>query len=84
MRADLVLLDADPLADIRNTTRIAGVAIGGRWLERAQLQQMIERAGRSVTGPAGPDAAGPRRRPGAPNAGPPAVSTPPRPTRRRG
>src|SRR5205085_5584173 len=29
-RADLVLLDADPLVDIRNTRRIAAVLLGGR------------------------------------------------------
>ena len=43
-RADLVLLDADPLRDIRNTTRIAAVIIGGRVLERAELDASIERA----------------------------------------
>ncbi len=32
--ADLILLDADPLADIANTRRIARVMQGGRWLER--------------------------------------------------
>ena len=35
--ADLVLLDADPLADIANTRRIAGVMVRGRWLDRAEL-----------------------------------------------
>jgi imidazolonepropionase-like amidohydrolase len=40
-RADLVLLDANPLEDIRNTTRIEGVAIGGRWLPRAELDRML-------------------------------------------
>ena len=29
--ADLVLLDANPLTDIRHTTRIAGVVVNGRW-----------------------------------------------------
>jgi imidazolonepropionase-like amidohydrolase len=43
-RADLVLLDADPLADIRNTSRIAAVSIGGRTLERRELDGMVERA----------------------------------------
>ncbi len=33
-RADLVLLDADPLADVRNTRSIRAVMQGGRWLER--------------------------------------------------
>jgi len=32
MRADLVLLDADPLADIRNTRRIKRVMLNGRWV----------------------------------------------------
>ncbi len=36
-RADLVLLDADPLQDIANARRIAGVVIGGRWISRAEL-----------------------------------------------
>ena len=43
-RADLVLLDADPVADIRNTSRIAAVSIGGRWLERRDLDDMVEAA----------------------------------------
>lgn len=47
-RADLVLLDADPLADISNTTRIAGVAVGGRWMERPELERMIDEAGRRL------------------------------------
>lgn len=33
--ADLVLLDANPLADIRNTRKIAGVIAGGKYLPRA-------------------------------------------------
>jgi len=43
-RADLVLLDADPLADIRNTRRITGVVLGGRYLPAAQLQDLLEQA----------------------------------------
>ena len=39
-RADLVLLDADPLVDIRNTRRIAGVMVNGRWLPRRTLDRM--------------------------------------------
>jgi hypothetical protein len=35
--ADLVLLDADPLEEIGNTRRIAGVVRGGRWLPRDTL-----------------------------------------------
>jgi len=43
-RADLVLLSANPLADIRNTTRIEAVSIGGRWLERPALDRLVRRA----------------------------------------
>src|SRR5262249_55779441 len=39
--ADLVLLDADPLQDIKNTTRIAGVIVGGRLLTREALDKML-------------------------------------------
>jgi imidazolonepropionase-like amidohydrolase len=35
--ADLVLLDADPLADIRNTRRIRAVVLDGRWLDASEL-----------------------------------------------
>jgi len=38
-RADLVLLDGNPLTDIRQTERIAGVMLGGRWLDLATLDQ---------------------------------------------
>jgi imidazolonepropionase-like amidohydrolase len=37
MAADLVLLGADPLADIRNTTKIDGVFVNGRYLPKAKL-----------------------------------------------
>lgn len=47
-RADLVLLSANPLADIRNTTRIEGVSLGGRWLDRAALDGMIQAAARRL------------------------------------
>lgn len=36
-RADLVLLEANPLTDIRNIERIAGVMVRGRWLSRTEL-----------------------------------------------
>lgn len=41
-RADLVLLDADPLADIRNTQRIAGVMRAGRWYPAPELSRMLD------------------------------------------
>lgn len=41
-RADLVLLDADPLADIRNVARIDGVFVQGRWLPAARIDAMLK------------------------------------------
>ena len=43
-RADLVLLDANPLDDIHNTTRIDAVLIGGKWLPRSDLDRMLAAA----------------------------------------
>ena len=40
-RADLVLLDANPLQDIGNSSKIAGVMIQGRWLSRADLDKRL-------------------------------------------
>jgi imidazolonepropionase-like amidohydrolase len=39
--ADLILLDADPLADIKNTTRINAVIQKGRFISRNELDQML-------------------------------------------
>jgi hypothetical protein len=43
-RADLVLLDADPLADIRNIGRIAAVVLRGRLLDRAAREGVLRDA----------------------------------------
>jgi imidazolonepropionase-like amidohydrolase len=43
-RADLVLLDADPVADIRNTRRIHAVVANGRLLDRASLDRLLAEA----------------------------------------
>ncbi len=40
--ADLVLLDADPLADIRNTTKIHAVISNGRFFNREFLNQVLQ------------------------------------------
>lgn len=40
-RADLVLLDGDPLADIRHTQRICAVVLAGRLLQRADLDSLL-------------------------------------------
>jgi imidazolonepropionase-like amidohydrolase len=47
-RADLVLLDADPLSDIRNAGRIAGVMVAGKWLDRAALDGLLREVEQAV------------------------------------
>ena len=49
-RADLVLLDANPLADVANAGRIAGVMVGGRWLPREELDRMLNSVATAVGG----------------------------------
>lgn len=39
-RADLVLLRANPLTDIANVGRIAGVVVRGQWYPRGQIDSM--------------------------------------------
>jgi imidazolonepropionase-like amidohydrolase len=41
-RADLVLLDGNPLVDITNVGRQAGVMIGGRWLDQDEISRRLE------------------------------------------
>ena len=47
-RADLVLLGANPLADIGNVARIEAVILGGRPFSRAELVAMITRGQQAV------------------------------------
>ncbi|HNS85992.1 MAG TPA: amidohydrolase family protein [Parvularculaceae bacterium] len=42
--ADLILLDADPLEDIANTTSISGVFAHGDYLDRSALDALLETA----------------------------------------
>ena len=39
--ADLILLDANPLEDIRNSRRIHGVMLRGQWLPASELEQRL-------------------------------------------
>jgi imidazolonepropionase-like amidohydrolase len=39
--ADLVLLDANPLEDIRNTRTISGVFVNGRWISKKEIDAMM-------------------------------------------
>jgi tetratricopeptide (TPR) repeat protein len=42
-RADLLLLSADPLANIADTKSTVGVMVRGRWLDKAQLDEMLSK-----------------------------------------
>jgi imidazolonepropionase-like amidohydrolase len=42
--ADLVLLDANPLENIEHTKRILAVVLNGRYLSRADLNKLLDRA----------------------------------------
>jgi len=53
-RADLVLLTADPLADVRNTTRIDAVVLGGKAFARQALDSLVADAERLAKAPAVP------------------------------
>ena len=46
--ADLVLLDANPLADIRIARKIRAVVMNGRLLDRERLDQMLLALGRQA------------------------------------
>jgi imidazolonepropionase-like amidohydrolase len=47
--ADLVLLEANPLVDIKNTRKLAGVVVDGKWFNQAELQTMLDRLAAEVT-----------------------------------
>ncbi len=47
-RADLVLLDGNPLTDVSNTTRRAGVMLRGRWLPKAEIETRLAAIAKSV------------------------------------
>jgi imidazolonepropionase-like amidohydrolase len=49
-RADLVLLDANPLQDIRHTQRIRAVVVRGRLMDRASLDRLLSDAERLAAG----------------------------------
>ena len=57
-RADLVLLDADPLADVHNLSRIAGVMARGRWLPKQEIDARLERIAAAYARPTQPSGAG--------------------------
>jgi len=50
-RADLVLLDGDPTADITNTRRISAVFVGGRYLSAAWLSDRLDEMAQRYAAP---------------------------------
>ena len=50
--ADLVVLDADPLQDVRNTTRLFAVVANGRLIDAAERARLLDLAEREAAGSA--------------------------------
>lgn len=47
-RADLLLLDGNPLEDVSNISKPAGVMVRGRWYSRAELMSELEKLARRL------------------------------------
>lgn len=41
-RADLLLLDKNPLENINNTRTISGLCLNGKWFDKTSLDKMLE------------------------------------------
>jgi cytosine/adenosine deaminase-related metal-dependent hydrolase len=39
--ADLILLDANPLVDVKNAREIAGIFVNGQWVDRVKINAML-------------------------------------------
>lgn len=50
-RADLLLVSANPLDDVRNAARLEGVMVRGRWYTKAELHSRLEALAASFTKP---------------------------------
>jgi NAD(P)-dependent dehydrogenase (short-subunit alcohol dehydrogenase family) len=51
-RADLLLVERDPLSDVRNVSRISGVMVRGHWLDRHALDDRLHALRSSYVPPA--------------------------------
>ena len=40
--ADLILVDGNPLSDVKNVSRISGVMARGRYLSREEIEEKLE------------------------------------------
>jgi hypothetical protein len=50
-RTDLLLVEANPLEDVSNASRIAGVLMRGRWIAKAEIDRRMREISRKVTPP---------------------------------
>jgi imidazolonepropionase-like amidohydrolase len=50
MRADLILLDANPLQSVVNLSQRSGVMVRGRWLPESELRTMLDNIAESTKG----------------------------------
>jgi imidazolonepropionase-like amidohydrolase len=50
-RADLVLVEQNPLDDVDNTAKVVGVMKGGRWIPKSELQTMLAKLAASYRVP---------------------------------
>ncbi len=41
-KADIVLIDGDPLQDIKNTRKISGVMYNGKWLSEQRIKELLD------------------------------------------
>ncbi len=51
-RADLILVKADPLKDISNTEKLAGVMLRGKWFPESELNAIMQNVQKSFQPPA--------------------------------
>jgi imidazolonepropionase-like amidohydrolase len=49
LRADLILLEANPLQDVRNTMRQTGVMLRGKWLPAQDVAERMDQLSRSLS-----------------------------------
>lgn len=53
-RPDLILVEANPLADISATSKIAGVMMRGRWIDREEIDRRMRKISREPDGSSTP------------------------------
>lgn len=61
-RADLLLVEANPLEDPSNLWRLSGVMLNGRWLPQAELHRMLEQMAATYPKPEAPSSGNPGQR----------------------